>query len=291
MLNLGPFDLLVPVIVILVAIIYIPITFITLLRKSIKSPQLRTWSAFQQAWFARFWDFFGWGSRWLFAPDIEAVLSQAHGVVLDVGTGSGDWLYLFSPERNKKISKLLLLEPNRYFHPTLRRRAQKLGLSDKYEILDGGVEDLERIGIQKGTIDTITTIHVLCSVHSPQTSIEKLYQYLKPGGRWLVYEHIRIKNKSKIAAAIQGGGVLEPLFYLFYIRANLQYQRASTRSGPSSSTIVHLLETPRTCSSIPVSGLQLIFGQDQTRDGSISFHTRLGFLSNDDDGEAWTPGQ
>lgn len=205
MLSLGPFDLLVPVICILTAIIYIPITFIILVKN--RSPQLRSWSAFRQAWFARFWSFFGWGSRWLFASDVEAVLSQAHGVVLDVGTGSGDWLYLFSPERNKDISKLLLLEPNGGFHPALQRRAQKLGLSDRCEILNGGVEDLERIGIQKETIDTIATIHVLCSVSSPQRSIKELFQYLKPGGRWLVYEHIKIKDKSRIAAAVQGGGV------------------------------------------------------------------------------------
>lgn len=203
MLNLGPLDLLVPVIVILIAIIYIPITFISLLNN--KSPQLKSWTAFQQAWFARFWSFFGWGSRWLFAPDVEGVLSQAHGVVLDIGTGSGDWLYLYSPERNKNISKLLLLEPNRGFHATLRQRVQKLGLGDRCEILDGGVEDLERIGVRKETMDTIATIHVLCSVRSPQRSTKELFQYLKPGGRWLVYEHVEIKNKSKVAAAVQGG--------------------------------------------------------------------------------------
>lgn len=214
MLSLGPLDLLVPVICILTAIIYIPITFIVLVKN--RSPQLRSWSAFRQAWFARFWSFFGWGSRWLFASDVEAVLSQAHGVVLDVGTGSGDWLYLFSPERNKNISKLLLLEPNVGFHPALQRRAQELGLSDRCEILNGGVEDLERIGIQKGTVDTIATIHVLCSVSSPQRSIKELFQYLKPGGRWLVYEHIKIKDKSRIAAAVQGGGV-SISFILFFL--------------------------------------------------------------------------
>ena len=116
----------------------------------------------------------------------------------------GDWLYLFAPPRNKHISTLILLEPNRNFHGVLRMRAEKLGLAGRYEIIDGGIKDLERIGIQTGTIDTITTVHVLCSVEAPQALVKELYAYLKPGGQWLVYEHIKIRNEKTLAAHCQG---------------------------------------------------------------------------------------
>jgi SAM-dependent methyltransferase len=203
MLDFGPLDLTVPVIMLIMTIIYLPITFIVLL-KDLKFSQLTSWDAFQQAWFERFWAFFGSASKPLFASDVEAILAKARGVVLDVGPGSGDWMYLFSPARNKHISKLLLLEPNSNFHQSLRARAEKLGLDGRYEIIDGGVEDLERMGIQTGTIDTITTVHVLCSVNAPQALIKELYRYLKPGGQWLVYEHIKIRNEKTLAAFWQG---------------------------------------------------------------------------------------
>lgn len=203
MLDLGPLDLMTPVIILITTIIYLPITFVILL-KDLKFLQLTSWHAFQQAWFERFWVFFGSASKPLFASDVEAVLAKARGIVLDVGPGSGDWTYLFSPVRNKQISKLLLLEPNSNFHQILRARVEKLGFDEKYEIIGGGVEDLERMGIQPGTIDTITTVHVLCSVNAPQASIKELYRYLKPGGQWLVYEHIKIRNERTLAGFWQG---------------------------------------------------------------------------------------
>lgn len=206
MLDLGPLDLVVPVIILIITIIYLPITFVVLLG-NLKFSQLTTRHAFQQAWFERFWVFFGSASKPLFAKDVEATLAEANGVVLDVGTGSGDWLYLFAPPRNKHISTLILLEPNRNFHGVLRMRAEKLGLADRCDIIDGGVKDLERIGIQTGTIDTITTVHVLCSVEAPQALIKELYAYLKPGGQWLVYEHIKIRNEKTLAAHWQGESV------------------------------------------------------------------------------------
>ncbi len=206
MLDLGPLDLVVPVIILIITIIYLPITFVVLLG-NLKFSQLTTRHAFQQAWFERFWVFFGSASKPLFAKDVEATLAEANGVVLDVGTGSGDWLYLFAPPRNKHISTLILLEPNRNFHGVLRMRAEKLGLADRCDIIDGGIKDLERIGIQTGTIDTITTVHVLCSVEAPQALIKGLYAYLKPGGQWLVYEHIKIRNEKTLAAHWQGESV------------------------------------------------------------------------------------
>ena len=167
MLNLGLFDLLVPLIVLILALLYLPITFVLLLTKSELSV-LKSWTTFKQAWFARFWAFFGQASKPLFAPDVEPILSRAHGTVLDLGTGSGDWLYMFSTARNKNITKLLLVEPNARFHKKLRTTAQSLGLDGRYEIIGGGVEELSKYGIRKGTIDTITTVHVLCSVSSPK---------------------------------------------------------------------------------------------------------------------------
>lgn len=197
MLDLGPVDLLVPVVMILVATLYIPLTAGHLLLRADFTCFIDFYQ-FQQIWFQRFWSFFGWLSKPLFAPDIEATLNSAHGIVLDVGSGAGDWLYALSPCRNPKISKVILLEPNPHFHARLRASAEENGLAGKYEIIGCRAEDLEYEGIQLQTIDTIVTVHVLCSIPSPEKVIDKLYNFLRPGGRWLVYEHVR-SNRAPAA--------------------------------------------------------------------------------------------
>lgn len=202
MLNLSVFDLLVPVLVIVTAILYLPITLLTILKNQ-RTSDLTSWKSFQQAWFSRFWYFFGWASRPLFAPDVEKVLRGARGVVVDIGSGSGDWLYLFTNDRNQNISKLYLVEPNTDFHPVLQRRVRELGLEGKCQTVKG-VEDLENMGMQKGTVDTICTVHVLCSVKSPEPLIKSLHAYLKPGGQWLVYEHVKASNGLAVAGVCQG---------------------------------------------------------------------------------------
>lgn len=88
MLDLGPVDLLVPVVMILVATLYIPLTAGHLLLRADFTCFIDFYQ-FQQIWFQRFWSFFGWLSKPLFAPDIEATLNSAHGIVLDVGSGAG----------------------------------------------------------------------------------------------------------------------------------------------------------------------------------------------------------
>ncbi|PLB35420.1 class I SAM-dependent methyltransferase [Aspergillus candidus] len=199
MFSFGPLDLLVPVLMILLTVVYLPITVVFLL-KDLKFSHLVSWHAFQNAWFERFWAFFGSVSMPLFTSDVETVLANASGVVLDVGPGSGAWMYLFSPRRNPNISKLLLLEPNENFHQSLKMTAEEHGLAGRYEILGNGTTSLEKIGIQTGSIDTITTVHVLCSVSQPHILIKDLYRYLKPGGQWLVYEHVRVKGKGAFIA-------------------------------------------------------------------------------------------
>jgi precorrin-6B methylase 2 len=198
MLDLGPVDLLVPVVMILVAALYIPLTAGHLLLRADFACFIDI-HCFQQIWFQRFWSFFGWLSKPLFAPDIEATLTSAHGIVLDVGSGAGDWLYALSPRRNPNISKVILLEPNSHFHARLRANAEENGLDGKYEIIGCRAEDLEREGIQLQTIDTIVTIHVLCSIPSSEKVVSELYKFLRPGGRWLVYEHVR-SNRAPAAA-------------------------------------------------------------------------------------------
>lgn len=171
---------------------YIPVTIFNL-ATTFQFSKLGSWSAFQHAWFGTFWGWFGPMSRENATPVVEPLLRNAAGVVLDIGPGSGEWLRFFSPDKNAGIERIYGVEPNREHHDALRRRVREAGLEGVYEILGVGVEDLASCGLHEESIDTICTVQCLCSVPGPQKIVKELFPYLKPGGKWLVYEHVRTK--------------------------------------------------------------------------------------------------
>lgn len=127
------------------------------------------------------------------------IVGAAYGRVIDVGPGSGLVCRYFD---KSKLTKVYGVEPNRRFHPVLRRTIKDLGLEDVYEILDCGAEDLGRF-MEKESIDCIVTVKVLCGVPTPEKVIKQLYGYLKPGGTWLVFEHVK-NSKHFLTRKYQG---------------------------------------------------------------------------------------
>ena len=186
--------LLSPLYLLLLSAAFIPITAYHLI-KTLQFRKFTSWSAFQHAWFGRFWSWFGPRGSDACAPIVEPLLRNARGVVLDIGPGTGQWLKLFSAAKNEDITKIYGIEPNHEHHLALRAAIVRAGLEGKYEILGVGVEELDRCGIPLASIGTIATIQVLCSVREPQKIIKSLYPYLRPGGVWLVFEHVQTKHR------------------------------------------------------------------------------------------------
>ncbi|KAK3957064.1 hypothetical protein QBC32DRAFT_1432 [Pseudoneurospora amorphoporcata] len=93
----------------------------------------------------------------------------------------------------QRITQVYGVEPNYGIHPLLQHNITQAGLSQTYTILPFGIEDIERYApqIQPESLDCIVSILCLCSIPEPQKNIGILYRYLKPGGRWFVYEHVK----------------------------------------------------------------------------------------------------
>lgn len=103
-----------------------------------------------------------------------------------------------------KITKVYGVEPVVSLHSALRLSIKKNGLDDVYEIVPCGIEAEERMqkyGILPGSIDTILSVQVLCSVPHPEEDLRRLYKLLKPGGQLVVYEHI--KNSDVVTGLMQ----------------------------------------------------------------------------------------
>ena len=193
---LGALDLIVPPTVLLTSVATLPFTLIV---SFITHPaELTSWVKLKHGWFKHFWWWFGPASKPLFVGAVAPLLSEAHGVVLDIGPARGIWIRELGEvvkESPGKIQKIYGIEPNVLFHGQLQNNARVYGLEDIYEPVAAYAQDLERRGIKKESVDTIITVHVLCSVGMYQQDIIKtLYEYLKPGGQWLVFEHVASNN-------------------------------------------------------------------------------------------------
>lgn len=133
--------------------------------------------------------------------EVPALVSQAYGIVLELGPGSGNQLPRYDLN---KVSKIYGIEPNSEFHDTLMSTIKKAKLDDIYTIVPVGAEDTEQFckyGLSPKSVDTILSVQVLCSVPDPQSTVRHLYSYLKPGGQMLVYEHV--KSKDSVSAFVQ----------------------------------------------------------------------------------------
>ncbi|TKW54282.1 hypothetical protein CTA1_6450 [Colletotrichum tanaceti] len=94
------------------------------------------------------------------------------------------------------VTKVYGVEPNTEVHPALKKRVHDAGLEGTYEIVPVGIESLSDPTawggkIDKGSVDCIVSVLCLCSIPEPERNIRELYSYLKKGGRWYLYEHVK----------------------------------------------------------------------------------------------------
>ncbi|KAI0835883.1 S-adenosyl-L-methionine-dependent methyltransferase [Hypoxylon sp. FL0890] len=131
-------------------------------------------------------------------PDLVA---SAEGTILEPGPGLGNQIPRFNKAKVKHIYGVEInevfahgMEFNGTFYRTLQTVVDRCGLGEKYTIIHSGVERsdvLEEHGIMPGSIDTIVSIQVLCSVAQPETVMKNFYRLLKPGGKLIFWEHTR----------------------------------------------------------------------------------------------------
>ncbi|KAI1270157.1 S-adenosyl-L-methionine-dependent methyltransferase [Xylariaceae sp. FL1019] len=182
-------------------------------------------SQFRDLWFSHFWALVGPGIREDAGQKVLPLLDGRTmngtivdhpvregigGVVIEIGAGSGLWVDVFSDAHlhtsdsntaRTPITKIYGIEPNPSHHPSLRRNISRANLSEIYEIVPVGIEHLHSSSdkkwqgnIEKGSIDCIVSLLCLCSIPEPERHTRELYELLKPGGRWFVYEHVRVTN-------------------------------------------------------------------------------------------------
>lgn len=218
-----------PLILLAGAIVFFPIT-VAKLALAQDWGTLTSVRAFQDAWFGNMWKVFAPRVRQAHEGRVVPLLQgkvragikvptakhpAIHGTVLEIGPGTGNWASCFADSAaGAKVDRVYGVEPNRDLHPGLFRSITAAGLQGKYEVVPVGIEDLHKAGIPKNSVDCIATLLCLCCIPEPERNIRELYEYLRPGGQWYVYEHVKTHGVMRLyqcecehASAASGAGV------------------------------------------------------------------------------------
>ncbi len=117
------------------------------------------------------------------------LLSGLHGRVLEIGSGTGV-NFPFYPEDVQLIAS----DPSA---PMLKRARKKIPKDKDIKLVHAGVASQELEGlIEPESLDAVVSTLVLCTVPHPEEAIEKFWNWLKPGGKIVLLEHIHAQKPA-----------------------------------------------------------------------------------------------
>lgn len=123
--------------------------------------------------------------RKFIGPHRAWLAARAHGRVLDLGAGTGaNFPYLDAH------AQVLAAEPDPYMLARARRRARALGRAVTF--LPDAAESLS---LEVAAIDAVLATLVLCTVEDPARALHEIRRILRPGGRLLFLEHVRLEHR------------------------------------------------------------------------------------------------
>jgi ubiquinone/menaquinone biosynthesis C-methylase UbiE len=153
--------------------------------------------------------------RALFPGGREWACSQASGDVLEVAIGSGRNLP-FYPEG---IS-LTAIELSPALMERARQRAAELGRE-----VDLRLGDAQTLELADASFDTVICTLALCTIPDPGSAVAEAHRVLRPGGRYVAFEHVR----SPVLPVRAVQRALDPLSVRFagdhLVREPLEYLR------------------------------------------------------------------
>jgi ubiquinone/menaquinone biosynthesis C-methylase UbiE len=118
-----------------------------------------------------------------FARMRERIIPKAHGLVAEIGFGSGLNLPYYNPA---KVSRLIGIEPDPLMLGIARKRLAEFRIP--IELIEARAEALP---LPDGSVDTAVVTYALCTIPDPRRALREIRRILNPGCRMLFIEHER----------------------------------------------------------------------------------------------------
>ena len=125
-----------------------------------------------------------WWERVLFGEGREWVCSRAQGAVLEIAVGTGRNLPLYAAG-----TTLTAIELSPEMLRIARERAREARVVA--ELREG---DAQHLDFPDGSFDTVVCTLALCSIPDDGAAVGEAFRVLRPGGRFLLLEHVGSPN-------------------------------------------------------------------------------------------------
>ena len=112
----------------------------------------------------------------------EQLLARSAGRTIEIGAGTG-LNVAFYPE---DLEELILFEPDAAMRPRLAKKLARGGR--RARLIDAPAE---RLPLADGSVDTVVSTFVLCTVDAPDLALREIARVLKTDGQLLFIEHVR----------------------------------------------------------------------------------------------------
>jgi SAM-dependent methyltransferase len=133
--------------------------------------------------FAVLYDPFIWvGERAGMRGYRQELLSRARGYTVEIGGGTG----LNLPHYPDDLDELVLAEPDAAMRSRLGQRLSRSGR--RARLVDAPAE---RLPFADGSVDTVVSTLVLCTVDAPDLALREIARVLRHNGQLLFIEHVR----------------------------------------------------------------------------------------------------
>jgi SAM-dependent methyltransferase len=114
----------------------------------------------------------------------KRLFSKIRGKTLFVAAGTGLNFRNLPPE-----IEIVAIDIDRGKLARAKERARACGAAISVQHAD-----LEQLPFADGSFDSIATASTLCSVPDPVAALQQIHRVLKPGGKLLMFEHVRSRN-------------------------------------------------------------------------------------------------
>lgn len=115
----------------------------------------------------------------------QELLRHARGRTVELGSGTG----LNLPHYPGDLDELSLTEPVEAMRVRLERNVRRSGRSAR--VLDAPAE---RLPFEDGSVDTVVSTLVLCTVDAPDLALREIARVLRSDGQLLFIEHVRSES-------------------------------------------------------------------------------------------------